>query len=132
VLALAGMAIAVLGNVPLNRQMEHYSPDAPPADWEQVRDRWLRYHDLRGAAGITGFWLRLVAALINGRSVGPQVQPSDARAEAVADSPVPRRWEATVYLPLADNQGRQFSEAVWQEALEGLVVPFGGATLGHP
>jgi hypothetical protein len=60
------------------------------------------------------------------------VHPTVAAAEAGAGRPAPRCWEATVYLPLADNQGRPFSEGVWQEALEVLVASFGGATLGQP
>jgi hypothetical protein len=53
-------------------------------------------------------------------------------AEAFAEQPAPRCWEATVYLPLSDNQGRPFGESVWQQAMKNLVVPFGGATLGQP
>src|SRR5262245_40754230 len=37
-----------------------------------------------------------------------------------------------VYLPLADNEGRPFTDAQWQAALEILVTRFGGATLGEP
>src|SRR5262249_59509643 len=44
--------------------------------------------------------------------------------------PAPRRWEATVYLPLADNEGQPFPAEEWEKALAGLVAPFGGATLG--
>lgn len=43
-----------------------------------------------------------------------------------------RVWEATVYLPLADNQGRPFAEADWHAALDILVKRFKGATLGEP
>jgi hypothetical protein len=57
--------------------------------------------------------------------------PAEAPA-AVSGRPAPRCWEATVYLPLADNEGQPFSEAAWQAALAELVVPFGGATLGQP
>jgi hypothetical protein len=41
----------------------------------------------------------------------------------------PRRWEATLYLPAAANDGRPFSEEVWQGAVAVLVDRFGGATL---
>jgi hypothetical protein len=124
VMALAGMVIAVKGNVPLNREMGRWSPAAPPPGWEQVRARWLRLHSLRGAAGAAGFALLLAAALIDG--------PSRRPAEEVSARPAPRRWEATVYLPLADNGGQSFAEAAWHEALGVLVAPFGGATLGEP
>ena len=41
----------------------------------------------------------------------------------------PRCWEAVVYLPLTDNDGKQFSEADVQGAIGLLVNDFGGATL---
>ena len=44
----------------------------------------------------------------------------------------PRRYEATVFLPLVDNQGRKVPEEQWQEALGLLVTELGGATLGPP
>jgi hypothetical protein len=43
-----------------------------------------------------------------------------------------RRWEATAYVPLVDNDGRPFAESDWQEALHVLVADFGGATVGPP
>jgi hypothetical protein len=62
-----------------------------------------------------------------GEAPGPDVEPT-----AAVDRAPPRSWEATVYLPLADNQGRPFTEAEWGGALEVLVAHFGGATLGDP
>lgn len=44
----------------------------------------------------------------------------------------PRRYEATVFLPLVDNEGRKVPEEQWQEALGMLVTELGGATLGAP
>ncbi len=44
----------------------------------------------------------------------------------------PRRYEATVFLPLVDNAGRPVPEQRWQEALGLLVTELGGATLGSP
>lgn len=120
--AVASAGIAVRGNVPLNQMKDRWSPLDPPAGWEQVRDRWLRYHHLRGAADMAAFALLLAAALTHGQG----------RAPIDSHGPVPRRWEATVFLPLADNQGRPFDEAEWQDALERLIGAFGGATLGQP
>lgn len=54
------------------------------------------------------------------------------QAAATAGRPAPRRWEATVHVPLADNRGEPFSEVVWQAALDVLAGPFGGATLSTP
>ena len=44
----------------------------------------------------------------------------------------PRRYEATVFLPLVDNAGHPVPEEQWQEALGLLVTELGGATLGAP
>lgn len=44
----------------------------------------------------------------------------------------PRRYEATVFLPLVDNGGRKVPDEQWQEALGLLVTELGGATLGAP
>jgi hypothetical protein len=130
--AVTGMAIAIKGNVPLNRQMNRWSPADPPADWEQVRDHWLRVHSLRGAAEMVGFVLLLTAALVDDPSRHASATSTDGPARTVAGAPAARHWEATVFLPLADNRGRSFTETTWHEALARLVTPFGGATLGEP
>src|SRR5215831_16212172 len=36
------LGIAVRRSVPLSRRMDRWSPADPPADWQRVRDRWLR------------------------------------------------------------------------------------------
>jgi hypothetical protein len=43
----------------------------------------------------------------------------------------PRRWEATVYLPLRDNQGNEFTEEEKKAAIEVFIKRFGGATLAE-
>lgn len=126
-----GMAVDFKGNEPLSRRMDLWSPADPPADWEQVRDRWLHLQSFRGAMSATGFVLLLSAALI-GQPAENREGSSTVSAAVAAWNPAPRRCEATIYLPLVDNEGRLFPEAAWQEAMNGLIVPFGGATLGQP
>src|SRR5262245_9134683 len=99
-LGVAGF-ITVRGNGPLERQMDRWWSESPPPGWERVRDRWLRNHDRRGAAEIGSFVLLLAAALLHSSSRGP------------GGNPAPRRLEGTVYLPLADNEGRSFADAAW-------------------
>jgi hypothetical protein len=72
---------------------------------------------LRGLVGI--------GLLTAGVAVGHYTTPPPG--PAAAGPPAPRRWEATVLLPLADDQGRSFAGRAWQEALEALVATFGGA-----
>jgi hypothetical protein len=42
----------------------------------------------------------------------------------------PRMYEATIYLPLQDNQGVEFHREEWLAAIEILIQDFGGGTLG--
>jgi Domain of unknown function (DUF1772) len=62
--SFTSLAIAIKGNVPLNRQMDRWSPFNPPLDWERVRDRWLYYHHLRGVVEIIGFLSVLSSAMM--------------------------------------------------------------------
>jgi hypothetical protein len=73
-----------------------------------------------------------VGMLAVGVAVGRYTGPSDPVGGTTGGRPAPRCWEATVYVPLADNAGRPFPAAVWQDALAEFVRPFGGATLGPP
>jgi hypothetical protein len=50
---------------------------------------------------------------------------------AKVEEPPPRSWEASVYLPLTNNQGKRFAEADLQAALTLVVRRFGGATFAE-
>jgi hypothetical protein len=43
---------------------------------------------------------------------------------------VPPSLEATIYLPLTDNQGKEFPQLDLNAAINAIVLKFGGATLG--
>ena len=81
--------------------------------------------------GLIGLIVFLAGTAAGGAAVlawehGPRLlhrPPSPGAAEP------PRRWEATLYLPAAANDGRRFSEDAWQGAVAVLVDHFGGATL---
>jgi hypothetical protein len=77
----------------------------------------LRSSLLRGLA------LFLAGLILGGTGVFFWTRPSE-------EGLPPRRWEATVYLPLADNDGKPFAEQDWDDALGILVAECGGATLG--
>lgn len=55
-----------------------------------------------------------------------------ARWGGPGDAQPGRRWEATIFLPLNDNQQRPFPAQEWDQAVSRLVREFGGATLGTP
>jgi hypothetical protein len=76
----------------------------------------LRSLLLRGVAATAAFASLVAAGMIH----------------TAAEPSAPTHWEATVYLPLADNAGQSFPDETWNRALAGLVTPFGGGTLGEP
>lgn len=47
--------------VPLNRQIESWSPRAPPVDWQGIRRAWNSLHDLRTCAVLVAAVLATVA-----------------------------------------------------------------------
>jgi hypothetical protein len=78
--------------------------------------------------GLYGCVLFLAGVAAGGAAVlgfehGPRLLHRPAAAEP------PRRWEATLYLPVVDGDGRRFSADDWQAALSDLVERFGGATV---
>jgi uncharacterized membrane protein len=52
---LATIVVTVRGNVPLNIQIEKWSPTDPPSGWEDVLRRWMRFNLIRTAAAVLGF-----------------------------------------------------------------------------
>lgn len=46
--------------------------------------------------------------------------------------PPPRFWEATVFLPTHDNDGKPFPPERWHDAVDVIVLECGGATVGDP
>jgi uncharacterized membrane protein len=68
VLLTAAFAISLLVNVPINAEQVAWDAQAPPADWESVRDRWQTAHAARTAAAVLAFGCVSAAAV--GRSPG--------------------------------------------------------------
>ena len=50
-------------NVPLNRKMHAWSPEAGGEDVLVMRDKWIRAHYLRAAGGVFGFVVMLLPLL---------------------------------------------------------------------
>lgn len=50
-------------NMPINAVVMSWSPQAPPADWVQLRDAWWRWHLLRFSTGTAGLCLLIIATL---------------------------------------------------------------------
>lgn len=69
-LTLAGLAlfvvallVTVLIEVPAVKEMTTWTGSALPAGWEQVRDRWGKFHLVRIAAALIGLALLLAAVI---------------------------------------------------------------------
>lgn len=64
VASLVVMVISTLIiNAPINSAIDTWNPDAPPADWQALRDRWEMGHALRSYVGLGGFLAALAAVL---------------------------------------------------------------------
>ena len=62
--AVVALTITLLVNVPINAAQMAWSPQAPPADWAAIRDRWQSAHVLRTAMSIAGLSCQILAALV--------------------------------------------------------------------
>jgi hypothetical protein len=60
--ATAGL-ITRFRNMPINAVVISWSVDAPPAQWQTLRDSWWRWHRLRTLIGVLGLGTSIVAAL---------------------------------------------------------------------
>lgn len=45
--------------LPINDEIKKWSRTNPPANWQQVRARWLRLHDVRTVLGLAAFFLQM-------------------------------------------------------------------------
>lgn len=57
VLCIGDMFVTLLVNVPINGKVQSWTPDAPPAGWMLLRDRWERFHSIRALLIVSGFAL---------------------------------------------------------------------------
>ncbi len=62
--AVVALTITLLVNVPINAAQLAWSPQAPPADWAAIRDRWQLAHTLRTTAAIAGLSCQILATLM--------------------------------------------------------------------
>ena len=61
---IAAGLVTRFGNQPINAIVMTWSPQAPPANWTQLRDEWWRWHVVRTGAGIAALALTLLALLV--------------------------------------------------------------------
>ncbi len=63
-LAIAVAVISQFGNVPLNRKVRSWNPEAPPPETRDLVERWRRLHLLRTCAGVLAMGFFVVAAVL--------------------------------------------------------------------
>lgn len=63
--AIAGFVTRFL-NQPINRVVMTWNTDAPPSNWTELSDAWLRWHLIRFLFGLAGLVLLIAAALWHG------------------------------------------------------------------
>jgi uncharacterized membrane protein len=61
-LVIAGL-VTRFGNQPINAVVMTWSPQAPAANWMELRDTWWHWHILRTVAGVGALGLALLAAI---------------------------------------------------------------------
>jgi hypothetical protein len=59
------IAIALKGNIPINKTINSWSTSQYPANWQQVRSKWFSIYHIRQAVNIAGF-ISLLAGLVFG------------------------------------------------------------------
>jgi uncharacterized membrane protein len=77
VLLVVAAIVTRLANQPINALVKTWSPQAPPANWADLRDEWWRWHIIRTWAGVGALALTVAAVLrprpISGGSAGTPV-----------------------------------------------------------
>jgi uncharacterized membrane protein len=65
VFVVAGVAFTAARMMPINREVDTWSVQSPPSDWQSTRDAWHMNHRIRTALAVTAFVL-LSAAVVQG------------------------------------------------------------------
>jgi len=63
-----GMLVTVVVHFPINDAIMTWQPDTPPADWQDLRARWLTAHAVRTVVAVAGFALVVLAVSRPGRA----------------------------------------------------------------
>jgi uncharacterized membrane protein len=64
---VVALLITLLVEVPIDRQIADWTVESLPAGWEEIRDRWERFHVMRTFASLAGLALLIAGALFDDR-----------------------------------------------------------------
>jgi uncharacterized membrane protein len=59
------LIITLFTNLPINKQIAHWSIQNPPHEWAQMRARWIRFHVIRTLFSVPALAIYLLAAMSN-------------------------------------------------------------------
>ena len=62
---VAVLAIGLSTDVPINTQVARWSVQSPPADWTQVRARWIRFHIVRTLFSLPALACYILSGLVS-------------------------------------------------------------------
>jgi uncharacterized membrane protein len=62
---VAVLAIASSTNVRINKQIERWSVQSPPDDWQPIRARWVRFHIVRTLFSLPGLACYILGCLVS-------------------------------------------------------------------
>ena len=62
-LFLIALLVTVVVEVPIVQRIVKWTPSTLPENWQQVRDRWMRFHVLRVIAGMASLIFLVVAVI---------------------------------------------------------------------
>jgi uncharacterized membrane protein len=63
VLLIVALLVTVLVEVPIVEEIVTWKVSTLPGNWEQLRDRWMRFHVIRVVAGLLSVVLLVVGAI---------------------------------------------------------------------
>jgi uncharacterized membrane protein len=66
VLFIVAIAITVWVEVPIVKEIVTWTIPTLPANWQQLRDRWMRFHVIRVVAGLASLILMAIAVIFHG------------------------------------------------------------------
>jgi uncharacterized membrane protein len=62
-LFLIALLVTVLIEVPIVEKIITWTVSTLPANWQRLRDRWVKFHIIRVVVGLASFVLLLIAAI---------------------------------------------------------------------
>lgn len=85
VFLIAGVAFTAARMIPLNKQMDAWSIQSPPSDWQNARDAWHTNHRIRTVLAVTAFLL-LSTALVHGSASNDNRSGAAKKTQALKSS----------------------------------------------